>query len=107
MARFAPRLLVLPTPEHAVRELRRMAVDSIGIVEMVPKMRTLCIHLSQLECRQANVLKQEMLSAGGDAAVARGTVACSIDKTDCVLIGTAKQLARLCRKLKTQPFALP
>ena len=84
-----------------------MAVDSFGIVEMVPKMRTLCIQLSRLECRQANVLKQEMLSAGGDAAVARGTVACSIDKTDCVLIGTAKQLNRLCRKLKTQPFGLP
>jgi dihydropteroate synthase len=107
VAFFTPRLLVLPTPEHDERELRRIAVDSVGIVEMVPKMRTLCIQLTQLECRQANVLKQEMLSAGGDAAVARGTVACSIDKTDCILIGTAKQLNRLCRKLKTQPFGLP
>jgi dihydropteroate synthase len=107
MARFAPRLLVVPTPEHAAHELRRIRVDSIGIVEMVPKMRTLCIQLSQLECRQANVLKQEMLSLGGDAAVARGTVACSIDKTDCILIGTVKQLKRLCRKLTAQPFALP
>jgi dihydropteroate synthase len=107
MARFAPRLLVLPTPDHAARELERMAVDSYGIVQMVPKTRTLCIQLSQLECRQANVLKQEMLSVGGDAAVARGTVACSIDKTDCVLIGTVKQLNRLCRKLKVQPFGLP
>lgn len=106
MARFAPRLLVVPTPELAVRELRRVAVDPYGITEMVPKMRTLCIQLSQLECRQANVLKQEMLSLGGDAAVARGTVACSIDKTDCVLIGTAKQITRLCRKLTTQPFGL-
>lgn len=107
MARFAPRLLVLPTPEHAARELRRMAVDSSGIIEMVPKMRTLCIGLSRLKCRQANILKQEMLSLGGDAAVARGTVACSIDSTDCVLIGTIKQLTRLCRKLKAQPFGLP
>lgn len=107
MARFAPRLLVVSTPEHAAHELRRIRVDNVGIVEMVPKMRTLCIQLSQLECRQANILKQEMLSLGGDAAVARGTVACSIDKTDCILIGTAKQLKRLCRKLTAQPFALP
>ena len=107
MVRFAPRLLVAQTPEHAARELQRMAVDSYGIVAMVSKMRTLCIQLSHLECRQANVLKQEMLSLGGDAAVARGTVACSIDKTDCVLIGTAKQLTRLCHKLKVQPFDLP
>ena len=107
MARFAPRVLVLPTPGDAAHELQRIRVDSCGIVEMVPKMRTLCIGLSGLECRQANILKQEMLSLGGDAAVARGTVACSITSTDCVLIGTAKQLARLCRKLKSQPFALP
>ncbi len=83
-----------------------MAVDSYGVVEMVPKMRTLNIGLSHLECRQANILKQEMLSLGGDAAVARGTVACSIESTDCVLIGTVKQLTRLCRKLTAQPFGL-
>lgn len=107
MGRFSPRLLVLPTPGHAVRELQLVKVDSSGISEMVPKMRTLSIGLTALECRQANILKQEMLSLGGDAAVARGTVACSIDRTDCVLIGTPKQLGRLCRKLKSQPFALP
>jgi dihydropteroate synthase len=106
MPRFLPRLLELSTPEHAAHELKRIGVDRCGIVEMVPKMRTLCIELSQLECRQANVLKQEMLSVGGDAAVARGTVSCSIGRTDCVLIGTAKQLSRLCRKLEAQPFAL-
>lgn len=107
MGRFSPRLLVLQTPEHAERELQRIAVDRSGIVEMIPKMGMLCIHLPQLECRQANILKQEMLSVGGDAAVARGTVACSISGTDCILIGTAKQLGRLCRKLKAQPFGLP
>ena len=106
MAGFAPRLLSVPTPELAVRELQRVAVDGYGIAEMVPKMRTLCIGLHQLECRQANILKQEMLSLGGDAAVARGTVACSVDRTDCVLIGTAKQLTRLCQKLAVQPFGL-
>ena len=106
MAGFAPRLLSVPTPELAVRELQRIAVDGCGIAEMVPKMRTFCVGLQQLECRQANILKQEMLSLGGDAAVARGTVACSIDRTGCILIGTAKQLTRLCQKLEIQPFGL-
>jgi dihydropteroate synthase len=99
-------LLALSTPEQAARELQRLGVDPHGISAMVPKMQTLCIALSQLECRQANILKQEMLSVGGDAAVARGTVACSIDRTDCVLIGTVKQLTRLSRKLTAQPFGL-
>lgn len=103
---FYPRLLKLSTPEQAAEELRRVRVDVCGIAEMIPKMQTICVQLAGIECRQANILKQEMLSLGGDAAVARGTVACSIDKTDCILIGTAKQLARLCKKLKAQPFAL-
>ncbi len=107
MSRYVPRLLHVPTPELAARELLRMSVDNYGIVEMASKMLTLCVQFSQLECRQANILKQEMLSLGGDAAVARGTVACSIVSTDCVLIGTPKQLKRLCQKLKAQPFGLP
>jgi dihydropteroate synthase len=106
MARFAPGLLSLHSTDLAVRELRKIGVDSCGISEMVPKMRALCVSLAGLECRQANILKQEMLSLGGDAAVARGTVACSIEKTDCILIGTEKQLKRLCCKLKVQPFGL-
>ena len=82
MSRFAPRLLAVETAGQASRELGRIGVDPFGVSEMVPKMRTLCVQLSDLQCRQANILKQEMLSVGGDAAVARGAVACSIDRTD-------------------------
>ena len=74
---------------------------------MNSKMLTRCIRLPGLQCRQANILKQEMLSLGGDAAVARGTVACSIKETDVILIGTDKQILQLCTKLKAQPFSLP
>jgi dihydropteroate synthase len=74
---------------------------------MAPKTLIRCIKLERLECRQANILKQEMLSLGGDAAVARGTVACSIKSTDCILLGTEKQLHKLCKKLLLQPFQLP
>jgi dihydropteroate synthase len=74
---------------------------------MAAKMLTRCVKLTGLQCRQANILKQEMLALGGDAAVARGTVACSIDNTDVILIGTDKQLHTLCSRLSPQPFGLP
>jgi dihydropteroate synthase len=74
---------------------------------MAPKMMSRCIKLSGMQCRQANILKQEMLALGGDAAVARGTVSCSIESTDVILIGTDKQLHALCGKLAPQPFGLP
>jgi dihydropteroate synthase len=94
------------TPNDAGRELVRIGVDPCSIPMMAPKMLTRCVHLSGLECCQANILKQEMLSLGGDAAVARGTVTCSIDRSNAILIGTEKQLQRLCGKLALQPFGL-
>jgi dihydropteroate synthase len=106
MNTFPARLLAVASREEAERELARIGVDPCGIGMMSPKMLTRCVHLSKLLCRQANILKQEMMGLGGDAAVARGTVACSIDTTDVILMGTDKQLGRLCEKLVHQPFGL-
>ncbi|MBC7962378.1 MAG: dihydropteroate synthase [Steroidobacteraceae bacterium] len=107
MIGFSPRALSVSTPGQARAELERIGVDTGGLGMMSGKMLTRCIHLPNLQCRQANILKQEMLSLGGDAAVARGTVACSINETDVILIGTDKQLQQLCAKLHAQPFGLP
>lgn len=106
MAVFSPRVLSIGTPDQGRRELERIGADPGGIGMMAGKTLTSCIHLAALQCRQANILKQELLSLGGDAAVARGTVACSIPSTDVILIGTDKQLLQLCGKLKAQPFGL-
>lgn len=106
MPLFNPRALSVTTPDQARAVLERVGVDPGGVGKMGGKMLHRCIHLPAMLCRQANILKQEMLSLGGDAAVARGTVACSIDHTDVVLIGTDKQLVQLCSKLKAQPFNL-
>jgi len=107
MSSFPARTLHIATPLDAEQELQRIGVDPVGIAMMAAKMLTRCVKLTGLQCRQANILKQEMLALGGDAAVARGTVACSIEKTDVILIGTDKQLHALCGKLAPQPFGLP
>ena len=107
MGAFSARVLRITTPDQAEHELRRIGVDPGGIASMTAKMRTHCIHLPRLQCRQANILKQEMLALGGDAAVARGSVACSVEATDVILIGTEKQFNKLRLKLPLQPFDLP
>lgn len=107
MERFSARVLSIATPDQAEKELGLIGADPAGVAKMAGKMLTRCLRVSSLQCRQANILKQEMLALGGDAAVARGTVACSIKSTDAILIGTDKQLYLLCEKLKIQPFGLP
>jgi len=107
MERFTARALAISTPDQARAELELIGADPAGVAMMAGKMFTRCLRVNSLQCRQANILKQEMLALGGDAAVARGTVACSLKSTDAILIGTDKQLHLLCLKLKAQPFGLP
>ena len=99
------RLLWTSAPE-AADILKRMDVDPYGIEAMLPKMVNMNIHVQGLPCKVANIIKQEMLAIGGDAAVARGAVACSIEKTDLILIGTLKQIRRFIEKIFFQPFGL-
>ncbi len=103
---FGIRYLHVACEEEALDALRRVEADPYGIQAMLPKMFHLNIILEGLECRVANIIKQEMLSLGGDAAVARGTVACSVSRTDVILMGTHKQLRRLTEKIWAQPFGL-
>ncbi|MEE9912549.1 MAG: dihydropteroate synthase [Deltaproteobacteria bacterium] len=73
---------------------------------MAAKTQHMNILLSAKSCKVANILKQEMLSLGADAAVARGSISCSIDATDVLLMGTLKQIRALTGKIEKQPFGL-
>ena len=103
---FGIRYLHLTSEKEALDALKGADVDPYGIQAMLPKMFHLNIVLDGLECRVANIIKQEMLSLGGDAAVARGTVACSVARTDVILMGTLKQMQRFAEKISAQPFGL-
>lgn len=101
-----PKILFLTSPQEVIAELKRIGTDPYGIGAMVPKAVHLNVLLEKLECRAANILKQEMLSLGGDVAVARGSVSCTVDSTDALIMGTRKQTAALAEKLSSQPFGL-
>lgn len=100
------RLIDIASHEEAVRELSVIGVDGTGIKLMAPKMAHLNIKLDGITCAQASVLKQDMLSLGGDAAIHSRAVNFKVDKTDCILMGTSKQFERLAKKLRIQPFGL-
>ncbi len=100
------RYLHITSSAQAENELKKVGVDLPGIDAMLPKMENVNLLVEEIECKIANILKQEMLSIGGDVAVARGSVSCSIDRTDAVIIGTLKQVRRLADKIAPQPFTL-
>jgi dihydropteroate synthase len=99
-------VLEADTPQALAAAMRGMGVDPYGIRLMVPKAQSRLILLRKLKPICANIIKQEMLSFGGDAAVARGALTGSVAHTDCLIMGTAEQYRRLAAKLTRQPFGL-
>lgn len=100
------RCLFWTGERQAIQILKDIDVDPYGIEAMLPKMAHLNILIQRLPCKVANIIKQEMLSVGADAAVARGSVACSIEATDVLLMATRKQIDRFIEKVSSQPFGL-
>lgn len=91
--------------DEARRFMEEIGVDRDGYLYMEPKAVFRCIRLKNIPCRSANIIKQEMLSKGGEAAVKRDALS-SVGFTDVLLMGTLKQYRLLIKKLKVQPFGL-
>ncbi len=100
------RLINIDSFEDASKRMERIGVDTRGIRLMLPKQFHYNLYLKGLLSPQANIVKQEILSLGGEAAVAQGSVSCRVDRTDCILSGTLKQLKGLVEKLRIQPYGL-
>lgn len=85
--------------------LEEIGASSAGIEYMIPKAVFHCIKLKNISHRAANILKQEMLSKGGEAALS-GQAATGDGSGDVLLLGTLKHYNLLLEKLKRQPFGL-
>lgn len=100
------KLVEIRNLNDAASVFKKIGVDPYGIGAMAPKTINLNILLEKQPCKVANIIKQEMLSLGGDAAVARGSVACSLPQSDVLIMGTQKQILSLAKKIEHQPFGL-
>jgi dihydropteroate synthase len=92
---------------QAQEELKRIGADPMGIEIMAPKFIHLPLKLIDLDLRAANILKQEILSLGGEAAVSRAAFELKEGKSDVLLSGTLRQYQLLIEKLSYQSFGLP
>ena len=92
------------TPDALQNELRQIGAHqaSFGIFGQRSVIEPL--KLFAVRTPAANVLKQEMLSAGADCAVHCHTIDCKEALSDVVLLGTRKHYYELLRKLKPMTF---
>ena len=100
------RILEIPNHRDVKQIMQDIGVDPYGIGVMQPKAMHYLIGANSISNIAANILKQEMLSLGGEVAVARGALTGKLKKTDCLLMGNLSQFNRLNKKLNKQPFGL-
>ncbi len=100
--RLSVRCLEITSIERSHSEMLRVGVDPAGIRIMAPKHFHYNLKVESLTPAQANIIKQDMLSIGGEVAVARGAASCSVRQTDAIISGTLKELDILVDKLKVQ-----
>ncbi|MBN2233240.1 MAG: dihydropteroate synthase [Deltaproteobacteria bacterium] len=106
MRTFHVHRLDLADADDAATAMERIGSDRHGIGLMKRKMVHTTLRVGPLPARAANIIKQEMLAVGGEAAVSRGVIDCSAPDGPVLLSATHKQYGRFLRKLKPQPFSL-
>lgn len=106
MKDFRIRWIKLDNTEEAKRAIAQIGSDPAGIGLMTGKSLGRAIKVENVPLPVAHILKQEMLSVGGDAAVHRNVIVSKIDATDVLLLGTLRQFNKLSQKILSQPFGL-
>lgn len=103
---FKTRVLSTFKQSEIEAMLEKMGVETAGIEIMTPKAEHRLVYAQGLDPRAANIVKQEFLSAGGEAAVSWEALNLSEEESKIVMMGTIAHYNRACKKLKMQPFDL-
>jgi len=102
-----PRILKFNNVEQLKIEMKKIGADPTGIHLMLPKGEMLIIKIENVSLKAANIIKQEMLSKGGEAVLHKGVSMLKEENSEVILMGTKRQLQLFIQKLKIQPFGLP
>lgn len=97
------RSLHITDLKEAVHQIEAVGVDPTGVELMRGKALHFNLKVEGIDPRTANILKQEMLSLGGDAALDGRGLDCSALSTDGLLMGSQKQFEKLIHKLDSYP----
>lgn len=85
-------------------EMEHLGVYKPSVMIMLNKGKIVPLKLLRVRTPAANIIKQEMLAAGGDCATPGVTITCGVPYVDILLLGSRKHYALLLHKLKQMPY---
>jgi len=104
---YSARVIRIDGPAAAEREMLGIKADPKGAKIMAAKAVFRAVKITGVPVTAANILKQDMLARGGEAATSAGTINHSVEVTDVILLGTLSQYTDLFVRLRSQQFRLP
>ncbi|MBN2027151.1 MAG: dihydropteroate synthase [Actinobacteria bacterium] len=104
--RFNPRLLSVHELDEAYARLDELRPSEQGRSIMAPKMIGRVVRVDNVDTKAANILKQNMLSIGGEVSLPREVFDYGGVKVSAIISGNLKHYKQLISKLKRQPFGL-
>lgn len=78
-----------------------------AIPMMLEKFEFYIIEIPSVRNVEANILKQEILVLGGEAAINQHSISCSVPETPVLISGTKKMFRTLVERLEHQVGTLP
>ena len=96
---YNPQVIDVKTLNDARREIKKIGSDPKSIEIMAPKGVFRVVKLENVVLRDAIIIKQDMLSIGGEVAVPRDTFELQDENADILIMGTIQQLNTLVEKL--------
>jgi len=89
-----------------VKLCKKIGVSDGGVPILKDKSELYFFYISSLKTPACNILKQDLLSVGGDLAVSKDSVTCQKQTSDALMIVNKKQLKSIIKKMQAQPFGL-
>ena len=99
MSDYNPEIVDIKNLADAKKAIANVGSDPHSINIMAPKAVTKVIKLKNVVLQDAIIIKQDMLSIGGEVAVPRDTFELHKEKADILVIGTIHQHRILVEKL--------
>jgi dihydropteroate synthase len=93
------KIIEIENLKNAKEEIVKIGSDPKSIPIMAPKMITKVIRLENVRLQDAIIIKQDMLSVGGEVAVPKNTFELYDKNATILVIGTISQLNELVDKL--------
>ena len=91
-------------PDALHYELEHLGVYKASVAILLGKGQIVPLKALHVRTPAANIIKQEMLAAGGDCATPGTAITCAVSHVDILLLGNQKHYKTLLYKLKQMPY---